>query len=59
LVAVRLHACSGGGGSFRILLGQKSLLVGLVENSLDDLLFFGTKHLDQTVVELGLLGLEV
>lgn len=56
LVAVGLHGCCG---SFRILLGEQRLLVGLVENSLDDLLFFGTKNLGQVFVELGLLGLQV
>ena len=55
LVAVGLHARCGG---FGVGGGDHGLGVSLVEDTLDDLLLFGTEDLSQALVELGLLLLK-
>lgn len=56
LVAVSLHA--RGGGGFGVGGGDHGLGISLVEDTLNDLLLFGTEDLGQTFVKLGLFLLK-
>lgn len=56
LLAIGLERSSN---SFRIGSGSHCLGVGLVEDTLDDLLLLGSENFGQTFIELGLFLLKV
>lgn len=57
LVAIGRYACSS--SCFSVCRSCHSLRIGFVDDPLDDLLFLGSEHFGQAVVELGLFLLEV